>query len=454
MARAGGNMNTALVVNLGCAKNLVDSEVLSHQVRRLGLDLVREPERAELIVVNTCGFLESAVEEAIETLLTLAKQKETGRCRKLVAVGCMVQRYGKKLLNLLPEVDLFLGTSQYGRFAEILTRTLDYADHRLVISRPTWLPSRQTGRDLSGTSFSAYVKVADGCDRHCSFCVIPRLRGPYRSRTVIDVVAEVRELAARGVKEINLVAQDTGAFGSDRKTPHELISLLEQLDAVPGVEWIRILYVYPDQISKALLQTMAQAQHIVPYLDMPLQHCVPRLMRAMLRQRQPQDLRSLIETIRTSVPGIALRTSLMVGFPGESESDFQELLQFVEWSRFHHLGVFTFSPEKGSRAARLPDRIAPDVARLRRNRVLELQARISKANLRHLIGQTLPTLIEGVHPETDLLLKGRLATQAPEVDGAVIITAGEFAPGQIVPLHITDSHHYDLVAEPPDIGAP
>ncbi len=436
----------AALVSLGCAKNLVDSEVLVHQIRSLGYEMTEEPADARLIVVNTCGFLESAVQEAIDVILDMARWKRDGSCKFLVVVGCMVQRYGKKLPPLLPEVDLFLGTSHYHRFAHVWETFLKKGKPSLWIARPTYLHESRIQRCRNGPEHTAYVKIAEGCSNRCTFCVIPQLRGPYRSRTVSDVVREVQSLAAEGVVEVNLIAQDTTAFGSDRGESGALVVLLERLDGVQGLQWIRLLYSYPHRVTDDLLRTMAQSDKVVPYLDIPFQHAVPRLLALMRRTDHEQHPMEVIERIRKHLPDAALRTSLMVGFPGETNRDFDALCRFVEEVRFDHMGVFAFSPEKGCRAARFSGAVPEDVKEDRRRILMELQKDISRAKLEGLVGKRVRVLVEGPHPETELLGVGRLPTQAPEVDGHVIIVEGAARPGRITWAQITRAHDYDVEA--------
>lgn len=435
-------MKYASLISLGCAKNLVDSEGMVAQLTAMGFEMTPVLSEAELIVINTCGFLESAVQEAINTILEAAAFKNSGNCTKLAVTGCMVQRYGRKLLDQLPEVDLFLGTSHYHELAAILQSALAGNSRRLWIGRPVRNDETIPKRVRSTPCHTAYVKIAEGCGNSCSFCIIPHLRGPLRSRSESDILAEVVSMEREGVREINLIAQDTTAFGLDRNDPRAFVRLLEGLDKIPGIEWIRILYAYPDRISEPLLRTIAQAARIVPYLDIPFQHCVPRILSAM--GRPPEDPLEIIDRIRSIVPGITLRTSLITGFPGETTADFKALLGFMEQAQFDHAGVFAFSPETGTRAARFPKRPGKKLAERRRTDLLEVQREISRRRLQAKIGRVLPVLIEGRHPETDLLLAGRLATQAPEVDGGVIITAGTAEAGTIRKVQITAAHEYDL----------
>lgn len=437
----------AALVTHGCAKNLVDSETLAPQLIECGYHLTSDPSHASLIIVNTCGFLQTAVEEGIESILQLASLKSSGACRDLIVVGCLVQRYGKKLLDLLPEVNLFLGTSHFLELENILQQRNKGNARRLWIAAPKALPTSHTPRLRSTGQHSAYVKIAEGCSNHCTFCKIPQLRGTYRSRTVADVLQEAMQLASDGVKEINLIAQDSTAFGTDRDEPWALMRLLESLDEIPEIAWVRLLYTYPDRVSRELLRTIAQSDKIVHYLDIPLQHCVAHILHKMRRVNVATDMLALIDGIRSEVPDIALRTSIMVGFPGETESDFKQLLRFVQNVEFDHLGVFSFSPEEGTAAARLPSQIDPREKEERRHMLLQLQRSISRRRLKRLVGRTLPVLLEGVHPDTELLLAGRLASQAPEVDGSVIITKGVGTQGTVALARVTRAHDYDVEAE-------
>lgn len=437
----------AAVVSLGCAKNLVDSEVMVSQITAMGYGMTSDPSEAVLILVNTCGFLESAVEEGIDTILDLARYKNDGCCRRLIVTGCMVQRYGKKLLTLLPEVDVFLGTEHCYDLDKILRPSLNELPQRLWISPPRFLFSSDLPRTRSTPFFTAYLKLAEGCSHRCSYCLIPHLRGPYRSRSLDDILREVRELAAEGVKEINLIAQDTTAFGSDLASPDALLQLLESLETIDGIAWIRLLYAYPHRLDTPLLHTMAQSQKLVPYLDIPFQHSVPRILKAMGRVEPHKNPEELIARIRTYLPEVALRTSIIVGFPGESEAEFEALLAFIKRVEFDHLGVFCFSPEAGTRAAKLPEQLDEKTKNARHAALLAVQQPISRRRLSRHVGRRLPVLIEGLHPETELLLCGRTATQAPEVDGMVIITKGQANPGDLVAVHIIAAHDYDLEGE-------
>jgi len=435
-------MKYAALISLGCAKNLVDSENMAKQLLDMGWKMTRVLPEAELIVVNTCGFLESAVQEAIEAILEAAQHKVSGKCSMLIAAGCMVQRYGKKLLREFPEVDLFLGTSHYHALETAVESKLAGNPKRLWIGKPGPVPGIEAGWAISTGSHSAYLKIAEGCGNSCSFCIIPNLRGPLRSRSEADVLTEAARLASAGIKEINLIAQDTTAFGLDRNDPEALPRLLEKLDEIPGPEWIRLLYSYPDRITGRLLYVMANSSKVVPYLDIPIQHCAPAILKAM--GRPPGSPERVIDKIRSAVPGVALRTSIIVGFPGETRAEFKSLLAFMERIEFDHAGVFVYSPEAGTRAARLPGRLGKKRVESRSAALLEVQREISRRKLKLLVGRNLPVLIEGPHPETDLLLAGRLSTQAPEVDGGVIVTSGHAEAGEICRVQIAAAHDYDL----------
>ncbi len=441
----------AAIISLGCAKNQVDSQIMASQLLDMGYSLTEDRSQASLLLINTCGFLQSSVEESIDAILELSQWKDVGTCRHLVVAGCMVQRYGRKLAESLPEVDLFLGTSHYHRLSELLARLEKNSGVAPVyLSKPREILEQfGSSRVADDNPASVYLRVADGCSNRCSFCMIPRLRGPLRSRPVQAVLEEAELLARAGAVEISLIAQDITAFGSEDGDRNRLIALLEGLELIPGIQWIRLLYAYPDGVSDQLLQFMRDSAKTLPYLDIPLQHCAPHILRAMRGRPSVMEADELVDRIRSAIPHIALRTTLMVGFPGETESDFDALLGFVQRARFDHLGVFAFSPEPGTRAARLPEQVPSTEKESRRHRLLAAQGEISRDLLSRQVGRLLPVLIEGPHPETDLLIKGRLESQAPEVDGAVLITSGDAETGRIVLAKVTRSHTYDLEAEIP-----
>ena len=429
---------------LGCPKNRVDSEVMLGTLAEAGYRLVQEPEEAEVIVVNTCGFIESAKVESVDAIVGLAELRREGRCKKLVVTGCLVQRHGAELARELPEVDHFLGTGAYADVARIVS---DAQAKRLVVPDPDFVHSASTPRVNSLPSHTAYLKISEGCDNACAFCIIPKLRGPQRSRPIEDVVAEAEALARQGTIELSLVAQDLTAYGTDLPGRPRLHALLRALAKVDGIRWMRLHYAYPRDVPDALVETLADEPKIVKYLDMPLQHSSDRLLRAMKRGRDSVFLRALLARLRARVPGLALRTSLIVGLPGETEADFEDLVRFVEESRFERLGVFEFSPEDGTPAAEMAGQVPDWVKRSRFERVMELQQGISRAHQRALIGRRVEVLVEGRAEETEHLLAGRHAQQAPEIDGLTYVNDGVAYPGEIVTVEVTDASDYDLVGK-------
>jgi ribosomal protein S12 methylthiotransferase len=427
---------------LGCPKNRVDSEVMLGTLAQAGYRLVQEAEAADVVVVNTCGFIESAKEESVDAIVALSELKRTGRCKKLVVTGCLVQRHADELARALPEVDHFLGTGAYADVASVVS---DAQARRLVVPDPEFVHSAATPRVSSLPSHTAYLKISEGCDNACAFCIIPKLRGRQRSRPVEDVVAEAEALAARGTIELSLVAQDLTAYGTDLPGRPRLHALLRALAKVEGIRWIRLHYAYPRDVPAALVETIADEPKIVKYLDMPLQHSSDRLLRTMRRGRDSLFLRRLLARLRARVPGIALRTSLIVGLPGETRRDFEDLVRFVEEERFERLGVFEFSAEEGTAAAEMAGQVPRRVKRARFERIMEIQQRISREHQRATIGRRLEVLVEGRAEETEHLLAGRHAQQAPEIDGLTYVNDGVAYPGEIVTVEVTDASDYDLV---------
>ncbi|HEY6003340.1 MAG TPA: 30S ribosomal protein S12 methylthiotransferase RimO [Anaeromyxobacter sp.] len=427
---------------LGCPKNRVDSEVMLGTLAEAGFRLVQDPAKAEVVVVNTCGFIESAKVESIDAIVELADLKKTGRAKKLVVAGCLVQRHADELAKALPEVDHFVGTGAYQDIARIVS---DAQARRLVVPDPDFVHSAASPRVNSLPSHTAYLKISEGCDNACAFCIIPKLRGPQRSRPVADVVAEAEALAAQGTIELSLVAQDLTAYGYDLEGKPRLHDLLRALAKVEGVRWIRLHYAYPRDVPEALVRAIAEEPKIVKYLDMPLQHSSDRLLRSMKRGRDSAFLRELLARLRAGIPGLALRTSLIVGLPGETEDDFQDLLEFVEEQRFERLGVFEYSPEEGTPAAEMARQVPDAVKKERYARIMEVQQAISRAHQRAMIGRRIEVLVEGRSEETEHLLAGRHAQQAPEIDGLTYVNDGVAYPGEIVTVEVTDASEYDLV---------
>ena len=434
------------LVSLGCPKNLVDAEVMLGHLPAERFAIITDESQADIIVVNTCAFIRDAQEESVETILEVADQKKNGRCKLLVVSGCMPQRYQEELEKELPEVDFFMGTADAPRIVELLDRHLE-GGPRHEIGLPDYLYDHTTPRVTSSPHYSAYVKIAEGCANHCSYCVIPSIRGTLRSRTIESVVAETRRLVDSGVKEINLIAQDVTAFGAERDSGPELPVLLRELVKVEGLVWLRLLYAYPDGITDELLDLIAAEEKICNYLDLPIQHIDDQILAAMNRRVDASDIRSLLERIRTRIPDMTLRTSLIVGFPGETDAQFRKLLAFVEEGHFERLGAFRYSREEGTPAAQLDKQVPERTKQARVKRLMKAQARVSFRKNLALKGRIEPTLVEGYSEETELLLRGRSVRQAPDVDGQVYITAGQADVGDIVNLKIIDSSEYDLIGE-------
>ncbi len=425
------------LLNLGCAKNLVEGEHLAGLLLQAGWRPCAEPGEAELLLLNTCGFIQPAVEEAIEAALELARAKGPGQ--RLVVAGCLVGRYGKKLAASLPEADLLLSPGEAPRLLEHLAAP---PPDRLAMSPPRGIFGAADARALSTGPGWAYLRVSDGCLHSCAFCTIPKIRGRLRSRPLDDVLAEARRLAGAGARELNLVAQDLTSYGRDLGGPG-LAELLAALAEVPGVEWLRALYLHPDLLEPPLIQAMAATPKVVPYFDLPLQHIADPVLQAMGRRKSGAELRRLLALVRATAPGAVLRTTLLVGHPGEGEAEFAQLVEFVEQAGFDRLGVFAYSPEAGTRSARQAAP-PPEVAQERRERIMELQRAVSRRRLARLLGRELPVLVLGPHPDSDLVWAGRTAGQAPEVDGLVIITGGSAPPGSLAACRITATHDHDL----------
>ena len=435
------------LVSLGCPKNLVDAEVMLGHLPAQRFDIIVDESQADIIIVNTCSFINDAKEESIDTILEVADYKETGACRMLIVSGCLPQRYQEDLQQQLPEVDLFLGVSEGARIVELIDRQLGSDSSTLEIGAPDYLYDHTTPRVNSSPAYTSYVKIAEGCSNLCSYCIIPQLRGDLRSRSIASVVTEVRALATQGVTEINLIAQDITAYGRDRQDGATIEGLLKELVKVEEIVWIRLLYAYPDGVSDELIELIATQEKICNYLDLPLQHIDDAILKQMNRRLGEQDVRELLQRMRTRIPDLTLRTSFIVGFPGESREQFEKLLTFVEEGHFERVGVFRYSREEGTPAAAFPHQVPAPTKKSRLNKLMKAQARVSFAKNRALVGRVEQVLIEGYSDETDLLLKGRSARQAPDIDGQYLITAGHADVGEYVSLKITDSSEYDLIGE-------
>jgi len=429
------------MATLGCPKNRVDSEVMLGTLGARGYTLVESPADASVIVVNTCAFIGPAKQESVDTILELAEYKKTGRCNTLVVTGCLSQRYGPELAREMPEVDHFLGTGAYVQIGDLLAAE---AAPRQVIPDPHYVHDARTPKVNSSPKWTAYLKISEGCDNACAFCIIPTLRGAQRSRPIEDLVAEARTLAASGVRELNLVAQDLTAYGHDLPGRPPLHALLEALCTV-DVRWIRLHYAYPRVFPDALIEVIAREPKIAKYLDMPLQHASDRLLRSMRRGRDSAFLIALLAKLRARIPGLTFRTSLIAGLPGETEEDFEQLKEFVRTQRFERMGCFQYSDEEGTAAYDFADKVPQKVIERRWREVMAIQKRINREQNRALIGKRLEVLVEGPSPESEHLLVGRHEGQAPDIDGVVYLNEGFGYPGELVTVEVTEAHDYDLV---------
>ena len=439
----------AAVVTLGCAKNQVDSEVMIGVLRNSGFEIVNDLSRADVAVVNTCGFLESAVKESVDCVLELSQLKRSGSLRRLLVAGCMVERYKGDIRKALPEVDSFIaldGLLSVGQAAIGADDSL--RDILNEGARPYFLYDETMPRHLASRRHMAYVKVSEGCNRPCAFCIIPQIRGAMRSRSVDSIVREVQALGAQGVREINLVAQDLTSFGTDHS--ERLVDLLRKLEASKAAAWIRLLYAYPVGVDDELLSAIVEMPSVCDYLDVPLQHSSEEVLRAMKRPVGRFGSRRFVEYVRSTAPAIKLRTTFIVGFPGETEKDIDDLEKFVAEGHFESVGVFTYSPEEGTAAFGMEGQVPEKEKRARRDRVMLAQQKVRVARNQEYVGKRLEVLVEGPHEETDMLLSGRTRFQAPEVDGEVLINdvaegIGAVEAGHVGEVEITEISGYDLV---------
>lgn len=440
------------VVSLGCEKNLVDTENMLGILEEDGFEIVQDLAEAELILINTCSFVKAAKEEAIDKIIELGHYKKQGACRGLIVAGCLAQRYGKDLLKEMPEIDALIGTGSFNKIGEVclnLTNNIRKTKRKraLYLEEPSSLFAPFSSRILSGSTHRAFVKIAEGCNNRCSYCLIPSLRGPLKSRPPEEIVEEVNGLSHLGVKEINLIAQNLNQYGFDNPEGPQVVDLLRRLVSIEGIRWIRLLYLYPADISKELLEFMASEEKMCRYLDVPLQHCNDRILTAMNRRGGRLFLEELMQKLRESLPDISLRTTFIVGFPGETEEEFEELLGFISKIRFDHLGAFCYSREEGTAAAQLPGQISERVKKQRFNRLLKLQKEISHAKNLAKVGNIEEVMVEGFSEDVSYLLLGRTQGQAPDVDGVVYLDEGECRPGLFTKVRITHALDYDLVGK-------
>lgn len=454
-------------VSLGCPKNLVDSQVMLGKLEQDRYDLTRDPSQAEVIIINTCSFIQAAKEESIETILELSEQKRSGRCQALVVSGCLPQRYSKELEKEMPEIDLMIGTGQYHRVTELLEKNRKAREAggplpvRAYIDQPAFIHTEKDTRVQTGPSYTAYLKLSEGCNRRCAFCIIPKLRGNVRSRTVESLVTEARELAARGVRELNLVAQDLTEYGMEWKYKERLETLLPRLCAIDGIEWIRLHYVYPDEFSDELIEIIAREKKIVKYLDMPIQHTNNDVLRSMNRRLTKEKLFRLVSRLRERIPSLVIRTSIIVGFPGETEEQYEELKQDLKQLDLDHVGVFRYSQEEGTKAAEMNNQVHPSTRRRRMRELIELLQKRSFDRTKRYVGTRVLALIEGPSEETDLLWQARMPTQAQEIDGHVLINDvsaesgfSSLTPGDLVEVEITEALPHDVIGRVTRVHSP
>ena len=467
------------LISLGCPKNLVDSEVMLGLAQKAGHELTSDAASADVLVVNTCAFIDSAKQESIDAILQMAQHKKDGACRRLIVTGCLAERYRDELRTEIPEIDAVLGTGE----VPLILDAMGVSDSRLAARDsaipltffgsskaasnagqppaagrqplPTYIYDADTPRLLTTPRHFAYVKIAEGCDYTCAFCIIPTLRGAYRSRTTDSIVREARGLAARGVRELLLISQDTTFYGIDRGERGALARLLRELNAIDGLAWIRLLYLYPTTITDDVLDAMAECEKVCRYVDLPLQHASAAVLKRMRRPGNRKTYDRLLNRIRERVPGVTLRTTLIVGFPGETETDYAELEGFVTDTRFDHVGIFTYSHEEGTRAFALPDDVPASVKRRRRNGLMARQKKIVATAQKARIGAEVDVLVDGPSQEHELVLQGRLEGQAPDIDSVVFLTdcdADTVPRGELIRTRIVDARGYDLVARPIRLG--
>lgn len=441
------------VVSLGCPKNLVDSETMLGLIHEENYEITNDPSEAEIIIVNTCGFIESAKEESINTIFQMAEYKKSGSCKYIIVTGCLSQRYAEELFNELPEADAIAGVEVYDEIGSIIKRVMN--GERFIMlerskpdviytSKETFLP-----RILTTPSYTAYLKIAEGCDNCCSYCAIPKIRGPYRSKPMEQVLKEAKALADNGVKELIVVAQDTTRYGEDLPGGKLLLAdLLKELNKIESLKWIRVMYCYPNNFTDELIETFASLDKVCKYVDLPLQHASNRLLASMNRYDTREEVETLLAKLRKRIPGIVIRTTFIVGFPGETDADFEELKEFVEQQRFENAGVFAYSQEEGTVAGAMPNQIPDEIKQERYHELMALQAQISEEIHKDTEGQTLEVLVEGIEEDGSGLHYGRSYREAPDIDGLVFIeNPGDIKPGCFVKVNILQGFTYESVGE-------
>lgn len=432
------------LVSLGCSKNLVDSEVMINILSNNKYKMTDDINKSDIIIVNTCGFIESAKQESVDSIIDMGRLKENGRCKVLIASGCLAERYKDELINEMPELDAVIGTGDYKSILEVIEQALE-GKKVVRFGNQEKVDINELPRTISTLGASAYLKIAEGCDNRCTYCIIPTLRGRYRSRDFEEIIKEARHLAANGIKELNIIAQDTTKYGIDIYGSYKIAELLEELSKIDGIHWIRLMYSYPDDFSDELIEVIANNKKICKYLDIPIQHASNRILKLMGRKTSKESIEELIKKLRARIPEITLRTSLIVGFPGEAQEDFEELYSFVKNTRFDRLGVFTYSREEDTPAYKLSDQLEEEVKLQRQQAIMEVQMHISLENNEKQIGNVLEVLIEG---EEDNSYIGRSFKDAPEIDGNVLAKSQKtLLPGEFYFVRITKALEYDLIGE-------
>jgi len=435
-------------ISLGCAKNLVDTEVMLGLLASNNITITDNPEEAEILIINTCTFIDSAKEESIATILQMADYKKHGKCQCLIVAGCLGQRYQQDLLDELPEVDAIVGTGAWHRIIEAINTTIIDKTRALLIDKTNTIYDETMPRISTTPYYSSYVKIAEGCSNCCSYCIIPKVRGAFRSRTMESIIAEVKNLVASGVKEVNLIAQDTTSYGRDVYGSPRLTDLLKELVKIEGLLWVRLLYCYPKYFSDELIELIATEPKICNYIDLPLQHCHDDILKAMFRQDVQKDIENLLKKLRTRIPDMTVRTSFIVGFPGETEAHFEALRQFIIAQRFDRVGVFTYSQEEDTVASTLPDQISEDIKQERYHNLMSLQCQVSEELNQQLEGTVLDILIEQTGSEEDPIVCGRSYREAPDVDGQIFVeNALDCKVGDVIKAVIVQGFTYDVVAE-------
>lgn len=439
-------------ISLGCPKNLVDTEIMVGTLMKDGYQVVSEDQEVDTVIINTCGFIEDSKRESIQKIIEMGELKRQGKIKRLVVAGCLTQRYKSDIVEELPEADLFIGSGEFQNIDKILDGNKKGNSQRTFFNLPTYLQDSSTPRVNTQPKHRAYLKISEGCLKRCAFCAIPLIRGNLQSRTIDNIVNEAKLLVAGGVKEIIVISHDFTDYGWDlkRKNPEAKESpfeLLKSLDDVDGLHWIRLLYLYPDGLDMKTLQLIKNSKKIVKYFDMPLQHINNDVLKKMNRKMTREEIIEVIKNIRSEMPDAVIRTQFIVGFPGETEEHFNELLEFVKEYEFDRVGCFSYSPEENTPAGKMEDQLEDDVKQRRHDLLMKAQQKISKKLQRRMIGKTIDVVVEGVSEETDLLLQGRNSQQAPEIDGVTLINAGTADVGQIVKVRITDSLEYDLIGE-------